>query len=176
MGKIDDTRRDNMVIYKNDLVSDDEMQDFLDKLYERCRKEDILADREHSLCATQPLEEKEGGITTAPEFDTSSLYDSFITFDLFTDKETDGALYKAINGKEATSVTKPRFSYNTYMAKAMLYSAEIISKKEGIHRNEVVNRIKNDPDINKKFKKYVSDFILLGGVDINTMKRTDKKK
>ena len=176
MGKIDDTRRDNMVIYKNDLVSDDEMQAILDKLYERCRKEDILADREHSLCATQPLEEKEGGITTAPEFDTSSLYDSFITFDLFTDKETDGALYKAINGKEATSVTKPRFSYNTYMAKAMLYSAEIISKKEGIHRNEVVNRIKNDPDINKKFKKYVSDFILLGGVDINTMKRTDKKK
>ena len=70
----------------------------------------------------------------------------------------------------------PRFSYNTYMAKAMLYSAEIISQKEGISREDVTARIKTDEAIKKKFKKYVSDFIWLGGVDINTMKITGKKK
>ena len=45
-----------------------------DVVYTDKSKDDILADREHSLCATQPLEEKEGGITTAPEFDTATLY------------------------------------------------------------------------------------------------------
>ena len=176
MGGLDDRRRDNMVIYKNDLIPDKEMKAFLDTLYARCKKADILADRDHSLCATQPLEGMEGGITTAPEFDTNSFYNTLITFGLFTDKEMDGMLYQGINGKESTSVTMPRFSYNTYMAKAMLYSAEIISQKEGISREDVTARIKTDEAIKKKFKKYVSDFIWLGGVDINTMKITGKKK
>jgi hypothetical protein len=176
MGSLDDRRRDNMVIYKNDLIPDKEMKAFLDKLYKKCKEMDIIADRDHSLCATQPLEGMEGGITTAPEFDTNSFYNTLITFGLFTDKEMDGLLYQGINGKESKSVTKPRFSYNTYMAKSVLYSAEIISQKEGIPRSEVTLRIKTDEAIRKKFKKYVSDFIRLGGVDISTMKTTGVKK
>jgi hypothetical protein len=174
LGKIDDTRRDNLVIYCDEQVSKEGVKDFLDKLNKKCTDAGILVDEKHTLCSTQSIKNTSVGITTSPEFDTSSFYESAITFDLFMDKSLDSLFYRSIHGRAPKSVNKPVFSYNSYITKAMLYSSEIISQKEGIPRKEVTARIKDDPEINKKFKKYVADFIRLGGIDISTMKRMDK--
>ena len=95
---------------------------------------------------------------------------------MFTDVKLDGELNEAINKTAAKDVTLPRFSYNNYIAKAILYSSKIICKNHSISYDDVAKKIKDDPVIKTEFKKLVSDFMMLGGVELSTMKRTVVKK
>jgi hypothetical protein len=174
-GTLNDQRRDNMVIYQSDMIPKEEFDSFMERFYAACVEKDVLADSAHGLWSTKPLESKEG-LSTAPEFDVNSMYSTMISYDLFTDKTLDDQLYEALQGEKSKDTTKPRFSYNSYLAKAMLYSAEILCSKQGISRDGIVERIKADPALNIQFKRYVSDFIRAGGVNIGSMQRTEKEK
>ena len=98
----------------------------------------------------------------------------FQKYGIFGDKTLDEQLRKETG--EAVEIvgglTSPKFSYNTYIAKAMFLSAEIICKKRGIAHDKIDEKIKNDQSVRTEFKKLVSDFIKLGGVDLKSMKRT----
>ena|GEM_PF-5844356 len=171
-GTINDSRRDNIVIYQGDEISDAEMKSFLDAFYDECKNKDVLADKQDTLVATIKAHDYERGITTAPEFDTK-IYDDFINYGLFTDVKLDKELSGALNKKSTNDVTKPKFSYNNFIAKAMLYSSKIICKNHGFSYDVVVDKVKNEPAIKTEFKMLISGFMKLGGVDINTMKRTE---
>ena len=173
-GDVIESRMDNIVIYQTQLIEDGEMKQLLDKFYKACADKDVLEDEKNMPNASVPIEGYKGGITTAPEFGTNKTYKILQKYGIFGDKTLDEQLRKETG--EAVEIvgglTSPKFSYNTYIAKAMFLSAEIICKKRGIAHDKIDERIKNDQSVRTEFKKLVSDFIKLGGVDLKSMKRT----
>ncbi len=174
-GELNDKRKDNIVVYVSANNKEEDIKQFLDLFYKECGgKEGEILDSNEGVLMGTVVSEEQNGITRAPDFNANRIYDETIKFGLFTDFKLDEALYKSSHTTSYTSVTKPKnFSYNEYLAKAMFYSAEILSKKKGIPRDKIMESIKNDPGLKKQYTKYFADFVKLGGVDAVTMKRND---
>ena len=174
-GELQDKRKDNIVVYVSASNKEEEIKEFFDLFYKECggKEGEILESNEDVLMSTI-VSEDQNGITCAPEFSLKRIYDETIKYGLFTDLKLDEALYHSQKSTSYTSVTKPKnFSYNDYLAKALFYSAEILSKKKGIPRDKIMESIKNTPELKKQYMRYFADFIKLGGVDAITMKRND---
>ncbi len=172
-GNISEKRRDNIVIYLPRNVDRSAFDRLIKDVTDRCKEKQVLCDEKHTLPAASI---QGGGISTGSEFDTADIYAEMIHFNLFCDKSLNYSLDRAINGKGASKGTKiPNFSYNSYIAKAMFYSAEILRTKLGLPRGKIIRRIKTDESAKRIFRKYFADFMKLGGVDPMTMKRSDKE-
>ena len=174
-GELQDKRKDNIVVYVSASNKEEEIKEFFDLFYKECggKEGEILESNEDVLMSTI-VSEDQNGITCAPEFNLKRIYDETIKYGLFTDLKLDEALYHSQKTTPYTSITKPKnFSFNDYLAKALFYSAEILSKKKGIPRDKIMESIKNKPELKKQYMRYFADFIKLGGVDAITMKRND---
>jgi hypothetical protein len=175
-GELNENRKDNIVVYVTENNKEAEVKQFLDAFYKECggKEGDILESDKEALQGTVKNEDQ-NGITSSPEFCTSKIHDAIIEYGLFTDVKLDKALYVSRHTSAYSSVTKPKkVSYNEYLAKALFYSAEILSKKKGIPRDKIMENIKSDPGLKKQYMKYFADFIRLGDVDVGTMKRIGK--
>ena len=172
--QIDESRSDNIVVYLRKSTDREALNKFMKDVKDLCNAKNILADEKHTLKATTI---EQGGISKACEFDIFGIYHDLISLNIMNDEKLNHELDKAINGKNAMKgVAIPNFSYNSYLGKAMMYSAEILGKKLGIKRSEIADRIRTDEAAKKLYKRYMADFIKLAGADPMTIERYDMKK
>ncbi|MBO6215488.1 MAG: hypothetical protein J6N76_08125 [Lachnospiraceae bacterium] len=171
IGDINLKKKDNIVLYVTEDNNKEELDEFFKEFYNLCGGEqgDILESNEKVIASTTPVD-KMNGITVATEFDTDRIYNDTIRYGLFTDMMTDRRL-RYLTKESSPNAKKPAFSYNEYVAKALLYSAVILGKKEGIDRREIIKKVSEDAQLKKKFIKYFADFMKLGGTDTGTMLR-----
>ena len=174
-GELNENRKDNIVVFVSAGNKEKDMKEFMDTFYKECGGVggEILESNQEVLAPTVKSEEQEG-ISTAPEFNAAKIHDQIIRYGLFTNAELDEALYKSAHASSYSSTTKPKmFSYDEYIAKALFYSAEILSKKNGIPREQIMEQVKTDSGLKKQYLRYFTDFIKLGDVNVDSMKRNE---
>lgn len=166
-------RKDNIVIYVTKEADTKDIEDFLDSFRKNC-EEGVLETKDKGLPSTVAMEGEEG-ITKASEFNTGKIHTELIGFKVFTDPLADQALH-ALEPKRKNypGLKKPTYSYNSYISTALLYSARILCKNEHLDPAKVMNTIKEDPQMKRKYLKLFSDFMKLGDTDPETMMRKMK--
>ena len=161
-----DKRRDSMVLYIKDNVNQELLKQFLQEVSQTGTANGMLEKKQNMPAGNTFVYD---GISTAPEFETS-IYSSLQSYGFMTDRAKFNELQMGRHGKSKQPFS-PAFSYTTYFTKALFLSAEIVRKRHGFKRAEVMDKIQSDEALNKEYKKLVADFMYVGGCDPIKMER-----
>ena len=158
--KIKPKRQDNVVIYIQKNQNMGELHAFLESFRKKCG-DDILADEQNTL-KTGKL--RSPGISTGVEPNVKTL-NMMIENNLYDKKGYEDMYRNAMPHANAIPY-KIKFSYNTYVTKALVLSAAIAKKKAGLSAEE---KISDHPELKESMKRYFADFMRLAGADPETM-------
>ncbi len=159
-------RKDNIVIYVPENVTEEEMNALMTEFSKECEKNKVLADGKDSMETAGKFAD---GIGVAPEFPVSK-YLTMVLDNGLNDQNATNEFYKnmkAIAKKEGKKVKDdrvpdPGFSYNQYLTKAVFLAHSIVRQKHGIGPE---GSIDGDEAMMKEVTSYFNDFIRLAGVD-----------
>ncbi|MCR5595234.1 MAG: hypothetical protein K6G12_05255 [Lachnospiraceae bacterium] len=167
-----DKRKDKIVLYVPDDMEQHDLKTFLDTFDSECKKikqqqggkegETILADKGDSMATTT---EYAPGISLATEPNVDLLKETMNQG--WYDKDEYDEMLSLFPYRDKKVQNTIRYSYNTYVNKAMVLSTCIAKKKLNLKPTDKVSEHKDE--IVPLVKKYFADFMKLAGMDPKTM-------